>query len=76
METTVKPEDKNLVPLLGIDEADPAYVALVGTGMTPNEAATKLATQRNQAANDADPNAASGVATGGAGSRLSPFAIE
>lgn len=66
---TVQDEDKNLVPLLLGDEADkdPAYVALVGTGMTPNDAAVQLATQRSNAENNADPNAASGIATGGVG---------
>ena len=58
--------ENNLVPLLGVEEKDPAYVALVGTGMTPNEAATQVATQKAallQANNN--PNAASGVSGSG-----------
>ena len=66
-ETTQNAEN-NLVPLLGVDEKDPAFVALVGTGMTPNQAATQVASQRaalEQANNN--PNAASGIAPGSAG---------
>ena len=66
-ETTQNAEN-NLVPLLGVDEKDPAYIALVGTGMTPNQAATQVASQRaalEQANNN--PNAASGIAPGSAG---------
>ena len=61
-------KEDNLVPLLGVDEKDPAFVALVGTGMTPNEAATQVANQRytQQQANN-DPNAASGIAAGTTG---------
>ena len=59
--------ENNLVPLLGIDEKDPAYVALVGTGMTGNEAATQLANQRFIQQQEGDPNAASGISPGGVG---------
>ena len=64
----VQNENNNLVPLLGVDDKDPAYIALVGTGMTPNEAATQVASQRftNEQANN-NPNAASGIAPGGTG---------
>jgi hypothetical protein len=61
--------EDNLVPLLLGEngEKDPAFVALVGTGMTPNDAAVKLATQRNQSAQQTPENQASGVSGGAVG---------
>lgn len=62
-------KENNLVPLLlGTDgEKDPAYVALVGTGLSPNDAAIQVANTRFIAAQQGDPNAASGIAGGTAG---------
>lgn len=65
---TNQTQESNLVPLLlGPDgERDPGFVALVGTGLSPNEAAIKLAEQRQ--ATPANPNAASGISGAVSGS--------
>jgi hypothetical protein len=62
-----QPKEDNLVSLLGVSEKDPAFVALVSTGMSPNDAAVSLATQRNQANTNVPDNAASGISGGGMG---------